>query len=89
MCHSSNGVKGLNAARGWGVQITPGGARAAIEEIIAGSNSLLEGLSFGGMTPYLEVEALWIELRNRKREQQHKGTLFAPGLCSCFVSPLF
>lgn len=52
--------------------ITPGGARAAIEEIIAGSNSLLEGLSFGGMAPYLEVEALWIELRNRKREQQRK-----------------
>jgi hypothetical protein len=62
-------------------QITPGGARAAIEEIIAGSNSLLEGLSFGGMAPYLEVEALWIELRNRKREQQRKGTLApAPAL---------
>ncbi len=73
---------------GGGIHITPGGARAAIEDNIAGSNRLLVGLSFGGMAPYLEVEALWIELRNRKREQQRKGTLLAPGLCSCFVSPL-
>jgi hypothetical protein len=52
--------------------ISPDGARAAVEEIIAGPNSALENLSFGGMGPFLDVDALWVDLRNRKRERKRK-----------------
>jgi hypothetical protein len=63
-----------------------------VEEIIAGPNSALENLSFGGMGPFLDVDALWVDLRNRKRERKRKGkrasylpqhrALSAAALCS-------
>lgn len=48
------------------LQITPAGARTAIEILLAGPNRVMEGIGFGGSEPFIQIERMWNEQRGKR-----------------------